>query len=516
MILLTLLAVVPIAASAQISFVIPDDSITDYSQYNRIETCLALFERTRKQLSRKSDSVYARTKIFVKALPDTTHERVRWSVHQCMEKFGPESIATHDSVMRGQSVKNVALRLYYIGKHKAQFLELVGTTLQEKGPADTGFRAALKRFEPVQAAINSVLPVNYTFLDSLVDVHIVPVLTGDPKNVPALSEYYDILYKRVTRIYDEDLERGLEGYRRLVARYRNEIVPIIAHDSSSHANQIRRLMLLAYDRINYVAALDSLRTRGPDGYFNALQVNHQLAGLSGNRMFIEGVTQKMITPQAFVVYQYGKDPWQSTTTADGQIVNEPYLLSRDGKPYIYMWMNSLCRREHRNLISDALRNTTGERECWSNYEWIKWLNREYPDLPVTILTQTIGHYSELAMIDPHREAEFIRDKWWNYHGLKANILVQYVDYFNMQELDERREDIFEGNRYDWLELYGRRSSFGGRPESSFYTSLVAPDGRIVANFPGFNVKKSKEVLEAFQTWYDSSQKQAASAHQTNR
>lgn len=483
----------PMALAAQAIFTIPNNLDTAYSNYDRIETCMVMANRVASQLASKWDSLEFKERIFQKMRIDTTKKITRRSVAQCMKKFRLESLAEHDSISRGKdSILPIAMSLYYVGEDYDKFYRLVDSLMIGQKIKDTDYKAYLSAFSIIQSAVFSVQPFNYDIIDSLQDKYILPILLKNQGDLKAYLNYATILLARIDRVYGDSLGKGKTEYEGLVSRIKNDLGERLEVGNSKEAMEIRGLIRGIYDKINYVATLDSLRISGPDGYFNSLRANHKLAGFKDERTFGGGQTKKMFVPAAFKAFRYGKDVWASE---NGE--NEEYDFAKTGVPYVVMSFNALCRNEIFHRAREIWQRGETSFECWSQYEVIKWLKKTYPDIRMVIITHTHGHITELAIRDSNEEAELIRQAWWDFHKLPADIVVYETGYFNMPDVDRRREDFDNDNISKYRELISDKRA------SRIYPTLVGPDGRIltVLNFGEGATQKISEILNPFMIWY---------------
>lgn len=480
---------------AQAVFSIPSDSITDYTNYDRIETCNAMVARVKRQVADKKDSITYKSRVFLAASVDTTKSILRWNVGECMKKFDIKAIAQHDSLSQGKkSILSDAMQLYYQGRHFDRFFSLTDSVMQDAENSDTAWNAVVAAFRMIAGSIKTVQPVNFHLLDSLQDRYVVPALLANKEDLAAYEAYVRILLDRVDRKYEDSIGAGAEEYQSIVSMIDREVGDRVKTDTSRSAHFIRLLARSAYDKIYHLAILDSLKYGGPDGYFNAFRVNHKLAGFENERPFFGyGLTQKFFTPLAFKVYRYGGEVWESDSAT-----NAEYDLLQHGKPQIVMSMEALCRNESFHRLPQEWQRGKRTFECWDRYELIKWLKQNYPEIEITIITSTRGHMTEIAFKDPYKEAELIRDSWWGHHKLPANILIYHTDFFNIGDLDRRRQDLSNENFQRYLDMPGVSPNL-----KYIHVTLLAPDGRVVTTFElGYGaIKSAQEKLDAFYSWY---------------
>lgn len=520
--LLSGLLLVPDSVMAQAAFIIPSDSISDYSYYNRIETCNAMVNRVAMQLSRKVDSISYRAKIFIAEPIDTTSSVLRWNVQECMERFNISAISEHDSVRKGKkSILPDAMKLYYQGRHMDRFFALADSVMLEvtgkavkfssiesdivnnsqrtadsETKGDTvGWWPVVSGFRIIADAIKAVKPVDFQLLDSLQDKYLIPILLDNKQDLKAYADYVNVLLSRIDRKYADSAEAGREEYEDLIVLINRDVGGKVDSDSSDAAIYIRTIKRDIYDKIYHLATLDSLRSRGPDGYFDALRVNHRLSGFKDERSFSYGIAEKFFTPLAFRVYNYKGDVWSADSAT-----NEEYNLLQSGRPQIVMSAEALCRNESFHRFPQTWQRGKRTFECWSRYEMIKWIKENYPDIEITLITSTRGHFTNIAYKDPYEEAEVIKDAWWGFHKLPANILIYHTDFFNLGDFDRRRQDLPDENRERYISMKGVS------PRVPYiFATLIAPDGRVVTTFDldYGAVAAAKLKLDSFYSWYQS-------------
>lgn len=489
------------AADAQVTFITPSDSITDFNQYDRIETCHALSKRMAKQLAAKLDSVGIKRQIFQSAPVDTTNDLLRWSVGECMRKFHISSVHHHDSVARTNTIMPTAIKLYYQGNFKDRFLLMIDSIMLGSQEVHDGYRGHYMAFSSIREAIGAVRPRDYDLIASLEDKYLMPeiIKAKDTGNIAAATEYYNIMLARVGHKYEDSIEASLPAYEEVIDSIQRFLSSHPGGDTSNETYSTRSTLRRVYDKINFATALDSLRRRGPDGYFDALRQSQRLAGFSENYELPNGQGYSW-TPLAFLGFRYGHDTWYADSTrSTTKPENKEYPLMSKQTPQLIIFLSALCREEHKFLIS-WVRSSVQSRECWDRYEYIKWFHERYPDIPITIITSTTGNYDELATPDPYQEAELIKEAWWSFHKLPANIVIYHTDYFIMPEHDQRRQDIDNGNLRSYKEIPGISATLIELPLEAI---LVGSDGRIITTLSlGWGaVKRTKEIVDSYYTWY---------------
>lgn len=486
---------------AQVRFVVPSDTITDFNQYDRIETCHALSKRMARHLTIKQDSIDIKKQIFVSEPVDSTSDLLRSSVRECMRKFHIPSIAFHDSVSRTSTIIPTAIKLYFQGNWKDRFLLMVDSVMDDSKNSSNGYRAYTMAFSSIRSAIGAVRPTDHTLVAHLEDKYVIPriLMAKDTGDVAAAGEYYRIMLRRIEHRYKDSLGKGGQEYRQLAGLMKEDLDSHTGGDESSEAASIRINLRQVYEKINFISALDSLRSTGPDGYFNALRLNYSLAGLSDSSELGNGLGYAW-TPLAFIGFRYGGDVWYSdSASGTDKPENKEYPLMSTEAPQLILFLSALCRDEHR-LLPTWARRSVRSRDCWDKYAYVKWFHKRYPDIPVTIITSTTGHYDELAVPDPYQEAELIKEALWSFHNLPANIVIYHTDYFTMFDPDRRRQDLDDANLRRYKEIPGISSSLEELPLGAV---LLGSDGRIITHIAlGWgSVKRTREIVDPYYSWY---------------
>lgn len=501
--------VTPFMVSAQVSFSIPPDSIIDYAQYDRIETCNALFQRMSKQLASRLDSTDFRTVIYISAPVDTTPLLIRRSVGKCIDKFGIDAIATHDSITRGKSIIDEALRAYYIGERYERFWSLLDS-LTDRIKLDSGYMAYMEKIESVTMAISSIKPVNHTLIDSIHNKYLIPRLLEYKSDLNAYARYWRILFERLDRVYKDSISAGERKYEDLIERIYAEFPDTLIKSQAPGIGGIRWVLRALHDRLAHYAILDSLRIAGPDGYFSVLYSNSKKSGYDTTYRndFYYGEDKQMFLPLGFIGYRYNGSLWTSDNTEDG-VTNREYPLFESSEPHLVMAFDHLCKRE---FSQNTLRVTSASvSECWSGVEYIKWFTKTYPEVRVTIITDTDGHYGNMVVADPRVESNLIRDFLWEFHKLPVDIVVYYTGSFTMSGVDQRRVDLTNDNKSRYADLVNS-------PVPFMQPTLISSNGRIVRSFPyglvsgGISfgaVKNTEEFMNPFMEWYKNNQSKYA-------
>ncbi len=112
-------------------------------------------------------------------------------------------------------------------------------------------------------------------------------------------------------------------------------------------------------------------------------------------------------------------------------------------------------------------------KCTGTLIPLRRLMQRYPDVVVTIVARTSGHYLYLKDgITPEDEAKHMR-QWLDWYGIDAPIAVNETEFWRISEHDRRRVNRPDPNDENY--------SFGGTAirQGGVATMLIDPDGLIV-------------------------------------
>ena len=110
--------------------------------------------------------------------------------------------------------------------------------------------------------------------------------------------------------------------------------------------------------------------------------------------------------------------------------------------------------------------------CARNLDPLRRLEQRFPELQITVVSQTHGHFLYLKEgITPQREAELTK-KWLEAYGVRAPLAMTTTDFMRLPDRDSRRFERPNSNEINYA--FGR-----GEKVKSSVAFLIDPDGIVV-------------------------------------
>lgn len=110
-------------------------------------------------------------------------------------------------------------------------------------------------------------------------------------------------------------------------------------------------------------------------------------------------------------------------------------------------------------------------QCWESYAALERIHQQFPDVALTIVTQTKGFFLDQEPPTADTEAELYRHWWLDVRQLPATLVVETTPFFRLPAPDRRRVNQATADRTNY--------SFGHRWNPSQKSFLLDRDGVIV-------------------------------------
>ena len=116
--------------------------------------------------------------------------------------------------------------------------------------------------------------------------------------------------------------------------------------------------------------------------------------------------------------------------------------------------------------------------CARNLVPLRRLEQRFPELEITVVSQTHGHFLYLKDgITPQREAELAK-QWLEAYGVDAPLAMTTGDFMQLPDPDSRRFERLSGNDINY--------SFGKREELKNSQAFLIDQDGIVVHARGMN------------------------------
>lgn len=496
------------SASAQAAFRIPEE-VTDFKDYSIPEHCIALMKRLNKQLAPEQDTTFVIQDILAKELSkvrqDTTPIGVRENLVTCGTKFREMKVPA-DSVYRETMDAQIAdaLLLAWGARDTGWFFSIINDDMR-KYPTDSvgAFRLVMSR---VTDAMFSFLPVNdddFRLWDSLYTAIVIDRYNHPDSDLKVFSGLISSLSQQARILAQYDRDREHQVLHSLVSKVDSLGVSDLDYDKTDHplryaVHTIKYAKRLALLSLNNDSLIDTLRTKGPARYIDALvKIEH----ISGFRDAIlpqnKGIGRNMRALPGHIVYRDGKLLLSEGVTHAELLNEEAAYLYDPARPYVVAYMESLCSTEasmptdaHRALVTSG---GSGQFSCLRTMEALKWIRKNHPDIQVILWTPFRGQVGTLLTETPAKEAKELVKALDEFYSISADVVMYNTESYNMPDsYDRRRIDI----SIEFLEWFMEMS--GSMYERTPKMFIVSPGGKIMSNTYSF------KVLNAMMDWYRNS------------
>lgn len=422
-------------ADAQTSFSVPDSSVS-IDRYVTPEECVSLGTRLRRQYRERDDSARFFRPLSRPLGSETDLTMAVQASRRCMDKFDPESVdITPDSTFsqfRSLSwIKGYLLARDFESSDKVRQREI------SLIPDDSVSMLSGYHFHVLHLYQQLVKPMDLDMLDTL-DEYVLRVLSRRGRDPRA---FHEIVQVRV-RAMDRRISFKEHSVAAIMA---SDILKLIDEFDlqPSDFDKMRDdaesyfgfLPVYLGDVMHRQAGLDSLRIGGPDAYIGLKR--ELLKAGSGSFMAIwPAYTGEDARPVdvSFFYPQKGIPRISSDVTT-----NSDSSIPKEGRTSMVVFLLNACRRESNDGRDEDVRKINSSN-CWDVYGVLERLNKRFPDLDITLVTQTKGMMGPRLIDDPQDEAEQIRSLWHDHHKLPVNIGVSYTPFFRLTAPDYRRVD----------------------------------------------------------------------------
>lgn len=486
---------------AQSVFKIPG-KVEDFANYSSLEQCHALMHRLANREHSVSDSLSFDSLLSAtQRKPYLLSTDSKESIAKCVEKFTVGEIIRIDSLRAAKDDREVfslAIKLFSTLDDLNMLEQLIDVSMDTKdwknySEISTAFSHYLEN--PLQ--VSPQAGKEDSLVRALEDKYLISYIKNNSDSFDLQIKYIDILRNRLSqKLRNDDIASALNASNNLLEAINNALANPEDSLSSDYQTRLRRYKITPIYLQYRDSLLNSLRSSGLSGYIaslNRIRENIGVDTLEHNSFFVD----KMFDAKGFIGYRRDSTVWKSAGSEANGIVNDPYKLVHPGKINAIYFLPALCRRIKWIPAQKRKYHRVNNMGCWRSYYEIRQMSSSYPEIEITIVTATVGHFDELALPDPYEEADLIRKAWHEYHKLPANILVEYTPKINLIPPDNRRLD-------DWSESnLTKIKEVIGKTQNEFSSLvLVSPEGSILRrNYWSIPGVEFKEFLNTYYSWW---------------
>lgn len=116
-------------------------------------------------------------------------------------------------------------------------------------------------------------------------------------------------------------------------------------------------------------------------------------------------------------------------------------LPVSGRVNLLVYLPSICHAEGTPRTGDAPTRSA----CMSEYAHLRRIKNRFPEVELTVFTNTYGTVGALPLLKPDDEADTLAKLFLGHHNLPAHLVVETTPFFKVAEPDGRRIDLLTPN-----------------------------------------------------------------------
>lgn len=131
--------------------------------------------------------------------------------------------------------------------------------------------------------------------------------------------------------------------------------------------------------------------------------------------------------------------WYSNSGGDGAIrVVDSTGPIEQGRVNAIYFVQAGCHSRYESVTLGRLNGHANT--CWPEVHRLRKLQKRYPQIKLTIVSNTFGTFADAPPLEPRQEADTLADYFLNFHGLKGIQVVYNTEYIRLAGYDNRRVD----------------------------------------------------------------------------
>lgn len=438
------------------------DTTPDYSRYATAEECLSAIQRlagkARRSMTYWTDTVKYTTESQLASFP----EEASAVAGQCIEKFSVDSIPLAEAQYWAE--------VYLLANLDAQVEKLY-----LRKYADATDSARMEIFVEHINLYRRARPIRFELIKDLSAVAIAEIPSDS-------TLWLTGLYSMLMQVGQDvgDIEFTLDMASRVIDVYNS--APPSAFESENNANIMKGLVLQATYFYKEAEIMDSLAV-STEAYrqLRAAQAA-EYVDLSLLQMGIPaGIEAPGIIADHW--YQYNNEQPGSYTKIDS--FTSPVADSVN----VIVFLHPGCHEA--GISSTTGRANPGDGSCWIGYAALKRISQDYPDVKLTIVTNTHGSLGRGAPLSPAEEADTLAAYFLGFHRLPATLAVVDRPNFRLPGLDRRRIDTETENEVNYqIGFSSSIATFGN-------AIIIDRDGKVVEIAMPVHIRKAELHIRQF-------------------
>jgi hypothetical protein len=152
-----------------------------------------------------------------------------------------------------------------------------------------------------------------------------------------------------------------------------------------------------------------------------------------------------------------------------------------GKTSLIVFLSTACRRSIEER-EPRLHRGSARQECFGTYAMLKRLLQQFPNVELTIATQTYGYFWPGGPLQPEEEADYLRQWLLDFQKLPGALVVATTPFWHLDAPDNRRINDAISNEMSYV-------------TTPLHAVLVDRDGIIIERFEKFTREQEEWVTQ---------------------
>ncbi len=411
--LLFIIALIPtVNLSGQTRFARPD-TVPDYASYRHLDECIAAIRRM-KQQAVLADPVWLDTLSILTQVEKRLPQEVVKYAGECVSRIDADTVPLKQVHMYAEALL-VADR-----DEDAEKLYLRWADTIDNNPAGEGF------WQKILTYLNAI-PVR---MDKALSVYNSGLPKFHPDSVSTNVTFRSMVGSRLLAVGDYSLANQIGREIIEITDTMSDKYRTPAYNFSASA-----IIFPFLKRLMPQEAIDSLEL-STEAYRNYMASIWK--SVFGHEPDLEiGPFAKKAPPVA------GKY-WYSNLNSTGEIQAILPTVTPDTPAItIVYFAGGGCHSHYKKV--DLGRNN-GIASCWGAIHRIRSIMKQYPNIKLTVVSNTFGSFADAPPLNPQQEADTLANYLLGFHGLKGTHVIYETDFIRLADYDNRKVDIETDNQ----------------------------------------------------------------------
>ncbi len=405
------------------------DSVPDYSRYGFIDQCLAAIQRLELE-SRKIDTIWRDTIRFTPRSRGLQAEA---------------SVQAAKTCLRDVNVDTLPIRHLRIWTHA--FLtadrDLDVDRLFRRVKSDTAIDSLIRNFVTEFSTYQHARPMRFENLKEMYQRGMNEI----PKHPIFSDVWLDVLMADATAEFGDTI--GATELKWKVVR-RVEAFPDSIKLNLFYRNSLGAHAYDMLSQLSFEQSMDSL-SRSNDAY---LSHKRSLAyRIFSDSSMIGGDITGSVVPSPTADYWFSWAPDVTAGNTSGTVKRMPkdsvFSLPVKDKINLIVFLNGGCHEQSLRFHPSIGRPDPGG-ECWLVSSALRRLKSKFPEIEISVVSNTYGNIGNMLIRDPSEEANILADYLIGFYRIPGSLYVSKTEFIRLDNDDKRRVDLDGENAHRFV------------------------------------------------------------------